>query len=269
LFIDVIPEEAMFNFFAWSLESEHGDLHLGITSAASKPPLSVFGIAFRSTLEGDKAHDWIQKLVEYADGNIVQARLALDRIHNSASPDAVDLNPRRLPRNVQAQYNTAIRNIMQKSLRHNHTPALQAMAAIGRDGDIFQGLELPHLADLLRDQSHQVSSESPLAQSPENILNMADGYLRLLQPLFAGQDCSLGTYHRSFWVFANDEYNEELIMAYAQLRTHKISRSYSFQSGVPSSLHALQMPPARSGRRSLDQSRRHTISSSTALPAEL
>jgi hypothetical protein len=125
-------------FLAWDLEKEHGDLGLGTLSNPSEPPLSLFGIAFRATKYGSRGIDWIQKIARYVDGSIMHAKLALDRIHISGSPEAVDLKTKRIPRNVQAHYNVAIRTMGQRTA--SSTMALKSVAAVGREGETVHGL---------------------------------------------------------------------------------------------------------------------------------
>ena len=253
----------MRSFLTWSLEREHGDLGFGTLDNPSEPPLSSFGLAFRTINHNTTGLDWIQKIVRYVDGSIVQAKLALDRIHNSNSPDAVDLDPKRLPANVQAHFNTAIKVIEQRSKDYN-TLALKSIAAIGKEGETIQGLVLSRLANLLRERPHRTGPKTFPPRSPEDIVHAANGYLRLIPPPFEGEEYTIASFHRLFWVFANDEYNEELVMAYSQLRTSKIPRSFTFQSPMSPSLPVYQSPlPSR--RESSALMRSQTFISSAAL----
>lgn len=255
----------MSDFLIWSLEKEHGDLGFQSVGNHPKPPLSSFGLAFRTTKHGTKGSDWIQKIVRYVDGSIVQAKLALDRIHSSASPDAVDLDPKRLPANVQAHFNIAIKTIEQQLTDHNAL-ALKSIAAVGKEGEKIQGLVLSRLANLLRERPHKTNPKTFPPRSPEDIMHAANGYLRLIAPRASGQEYTIATFHRLFWVFANDEYNEELVMAYSQLRTSKVPRSFTFQSPVPPDLPASRSPPPPS-REPSGLIRRQTFFSSAALVA--
>jgi hypothetical protein len=167
-------------FLAWDLEKEHRDLGLGTLSNPSEPPLSLFGIAFRATKYGSRGIDWIQKIARYVDGSIMHAKLALDRIHISGSPEAVDLKTKRIPRNVQAHYNVAIRTMGQRTA--SSTMALKSVAAVGREGETGHGLPLSRLAKVLKERSSRGSPKSLPPRSPEDVIGSANGYLRLVAP---------------------------------------------------------------------------------------
>jgi hypothetical protein len=167
-------------FLAWDLEKEHRDLGLGTLSNPSEPPLSLFGIAFRATKYGSRGIDWIQKIARYVDGSIMHAKLALDRIHISGSPEAVDLKTKRIPRNVQAHYNVAIRTMGQRTA--SSTMALKSVAAVGREGETVHGLPLSRLAKLLKERPSRGSPKSLPPRSPEDVIGSANGYLRLVAP---------------------------------------------------------------------------------------
>lgn len=224
--------------------------------------MSSFGSAFRAIKHGTAGEDWIWKIVTYVDRSIFQAKLALDRIHSASSPEAVDLDPKRLPANVQANFNTAIRTIEQQSSDHN-TLALKSIAAVGKEGNTIQGLPFARLATLLKERPYRAKPGTLPARSPEDILKAANGYLTVIPPLFKGQDYTVATFHRLFWVFANDEYNEELVLAYSLLPTSKVPRSFTIQSPDPRSPPAAQSPPLFR-RESSGVSRSQTFFSSLA-----
>ena len=253
----------MANYLMWGLETEHGNLGFGTLEDASNPPLSSFGLAFRATMHGTAGSEWTQKIVRYVGGSILQAKLALDRIHSSASPDAIDLVPKRIPRNVQAQFNTAISTIQQQSADQDSI-ALKAIAAVGQKGEAVQGLALSRLANLLRERPHRPCPRTLPPRSPEDILHAANGYLRLIPPSFRGREYTIAACHRLFWMFVNDEYNEDLIMAYAQLPTSKVPKSFTFQSPLPLHLPAFQPPPPKSRRESSESMKGRTLFSSPA-----
>ncbi|KAJ8113755.1 hypothetical protein OPT61_g4184 [Boeremia exigua] len=266
LILDGIPGDAMAEYLTWDLEREHGDLGFMTLEDPSEPPLSTFGLAFRDTMGGTKGSEWIRKIVRYVDGSILQAKLALDRIHSSPSPTAVDLVPKRIPRNVQAQFNTAIETIEQQSADRNSV-ALRAIAAVGQKGDAIQGLSLSRLANLLQERHRRPRTSTMPPRSPEDVLNSANGYLTLIAPRFRGQEYTIAACHRLFWMFVNDEYNEDLIMAYAQLPTSKIPKSFTFQSPLPRHLSTFQTSPPNSRRESSDSMRGQDMFSYGALVA--
>jgi hypothetical protein len=251
LTLDGIADDAIADYLAWDLETEHGDLGFMTLEDPSKPPLSSFGNAFRNTLHGNKGYEWIQKVARYVDGSILQAKLAVDRIHSLPSPEALDLVPRRIPRNVQAHFNTAIKTIEQQSA-NNASVALKTIAAVGQKGDAVQGLPLSRLANLLRERTRHPRMSTMPPRSPEDVLESANGYLKIVAPPFLGRESTIAACHRLFWLFVNDEYNEDLIWAYAQLPTSKVPKSHTFQSPLPRQLSAFQSPIPSSRRESSD-----------------
>jgi hypothetical protein len=226
LLIDSIYSGLMRDFIAWDLEREHGDLGFGTLANPLEPPLSSFGIAFRKSKPNTVGQDWIQEVVDYVDGSVVQAKLALDRIHSSASPNLVDLHPIRIPANVQATFNVAINNIEKRSSTQREL-ALKSIAIVGKSGDVINGIPLSRLANLLKERPHQTTSTHSSPRSAEDILDAANGYLRLMPRDSPDEEYTIAAFHPLFYIFAKDEYNEELMMAYSQLRTSRIPRSYT------------------------------------------
>ena len=222
IFIDSISTKKIQKFIAWDLEREHGDLGLGTLANPLEPPLSLFGMAFRKTKPGgDMGREWIRSILDYVGTNVVQVKLALDRIHNSTSPDLVDLSPERLPANVQAIFNDGINAIIQQADSQTSL-ALRSIAIVGKTGTMYEGTPLSELAVSLKDRRQRSSSKQLPPRSAEDVLNASRGYLRLLK---IEEESHVLAFHRLFYHFTCDEYNEELIMAYSQLRTSKIPRS--------------------------------------------
>ncbi|KAJ6278922.1 hypothetical protein J3E71DRAFT_402057 [Bipolaris maydis] len=251
LTLDGMSDDAMVEYLAWDLEREHGDLGFMTLEDPSEPPLSSFGLAFRNTMHGNKGLEWIQAIARYVDGSILQAKLAVDRIHSLPSPEALDLMPKRIPRNVQAHFNTAIKTIKQQSA-NSSSVALKTIAAVGRKGDAIRGLPLSRLANLLRERPRNPRMSTMPPRSPEDVLESANGYLNIIPPPFLGREPTIAACHRLFWFFVNDEYNEDLIWAYAQLPTSKVPKSHTFQSPLPRQLSAFQLPVSSSRRESSD-----------------
>ncbi|KAF2130074.1 hypothetical protein P153DRAFT_385310 [Dothidotthia symphoricarpi CBS 119687] len=226
VFIHSIHPKTMAELIAWDLEREHGDLGFGTLADPLEPPLSSFGLAFRNTMTSHAGCEWIQKIAKYVGGSVVQAKLALDRIHNSTSPDLVDLRPKRLPANVQAIFNEGINAINKRSDSWNRI-ALKSIAVVGKTGDVFDGLTLSALAMSLKERRHRTSSSHVPPRSVEDILEAGQGYLRLNSSESAEDEPNIVTFHRLFHIFTKDEYNEELLMAYSELRTSNIPRSFT------------------------------------------
>lgn len=251
LTLDGISDDAMAEYLEWDLEREHGDLGFMTLEDPLEPPLSSFGLAFRNTMHGNKSYEWIQTIARYVDGSILQAKLAVDRIHSLPSPEALDLMPKRIPRNVQAHFNTAIETIKQQSA-NSGSVALKTIAAVGRKGDAARGLPLSRLANLLRERIRNPRMSTMPPRSPEDVLESANGYLTIIAPPFIGRESTVAACHRLFWLFVNDEYNEDLIWAYAQLPTSKVPKSHTFESPLPRQLSAFQSPLPSSRRESSD-----------------
>lgn len=251
LTLDGISDDAIAEYLAWGLEIEHGDLGFMTLEDPSEPPLSLFGLAFKNIMHGNKGVEWIKKIARYVDGSILQAKLAIDRIHSLPSPEALDLMPNRIPRNVQAHFNTAIEMIKQQPA-NSSSLALKTIAAVGRKGDAVRGLPLSRLANLLRERTRQPRMSTMPPRSPEDVLESANGYLAIIAPPSLGRESTIATCHRLFWLFVNDEYNEDLIWAYAQLPISKVPKSYTFQSPLPRQLPAFQSPIPSSRRESSD-----------------
>lgn len=251
LTLDGMSDDAMAEYLAWDLEREHGDLGFMTLEDPSEPPLSSFGLAFSNTMHGNKGHDWIQKIARYVDGSILQAKLAVDRIHSLPSPEALDLMPKRIPRNIQAHFNTAIKTIKQQSA-NSGSVALKTIAAVGRKGDAVPGLPLSRLANLLRERTRNPRMSIMPSRSPEDVVESANGYLTIIAPPFLGRESTIAACHRLFWLFVNEEYNEDLIWAYAQLPTSKVPKSHTFQSTLPRQLSAFQSSIPSSRRESSD-----------------
>ena len=221
IFIDSMSNQTMQNFIAWDLERENGNLNLGTLTNTLEPPLSSFGMAFRKSKLG---HEWIRSILDYVGTNVLQVKLVLDRIHSSASPDSVNLSPERLPANVQAIFNEGINAINQQPKSQSNL-ALRSIAIVGKTGTPYEGTPLSELAILLKDRRQGPSSKHLPLRSAEDVLNASRGYLRLLE---VDDELHILAFHRLFYHFTYDEYNEELIMAYSQLRTSKIPRSATF-----------------------------------------
>ncbi|OAL56115.1 hypothetical protein IQ07DRAFT_498472 [Pyrenochaeta sp. DS3sAY3a] len=267
LTLDGISENVMAEYLKWDLEREHGDLgFMTLENPSDLPPLSTFGLAFRDTMHGTKRLEWIHKIARYIDGSIIQAKLALDRIHSLPSPDAIDLMPKRIPRNVQAHFNTAIKTIEQQSVDGNSV-ALKAIAAVGRKGDAVQGLDLSRLASLLQERPRRPRMKAMPPRSPEDVLHAANGYLTLIAPPYLGREYTIAACHRLFWMFVNDEYNEDLIMAYAQLPASRIPKSFTFESPLPRHFSTFQSPQPGSRPQSTDSPREKDLFSSGDLVA--
>ena len=250
-----MADDAMAEYLEWDLEREHGDLGFNTLVDPSEPPLSSFGLAFRNTMHGNIGHEWIQKIARYVDGSILQAKLAVDRIHSLPSPEALDLMPKRIPRNVQDHYNTAIETIKQQSASSSSV-ALKTIAAVGRKGDAARGLPLSRIANLLRERTRNPRMSIMPSRSPEDVLESANGYLTIIAPPSVGRESTIAACHRLFWLFVNDEYNEDLIWAYAQLPTSKVPRSHTFESPLLRQLSAFQSPLPNSRRESSDSVKR-------------
>ena len=227
LTLDGLSNNAIAEYLEWDLEREHGDLGFKTSDDPSElPPLSSFGLAFRDSMHGNKGHEWIQDIARYVEGSILQAKLAVDRIHSLPSPDALDLKPKRIPRNIQDHFNTAIETIKQQST-NSSSIALKTVAAVGRKGNRAPGLPLSRLANLLRERTRNPRVSTMPPRSPEDVLESANGYLTMIAPPHRGQESTIAACHRLFWLFVNDEYNEDLIWACAQLPTSKVPRSYT------------------------------------------
>lgn len=249
--IDGFSDSTIARYLAWDLEREHGDLGFMTLKDRMDPPLSSFGLAFRDTMHGDQGCEWVRAISSYVEGSILQAKLALDRIHILPSPDALDLMPKRIPRNVQAHFNVAIRRMEQQSA-DGGSLALKAVAAVGRKGDEVKGLTLSRLANLVREKPRHPRLRTMPPRSPDDVLQAANGYLTLVKPAFIGREYTIAACHRLFWFFVNDEYNEDLIMAFAQLPTSKVPKSHTFQSPLPRQLSAFQPPASNYERESSD-----------------
>lgn len=223
--IDSIHEKYMKGYIAWDLEREHGDLGLG-TLNVRKPPLSSFGIAFRKTKPGAAGHGWVQEVFESVNGSVVQAKLVLDRIHSSTSPNSVDLNADRLPMNIQALFNEALSQIQEQPASQRDL-ALKSIAAVGKTEDMDFGIPLSRLASLLKERPSTSMPTRIPPRSAEDILNAARGYLRLMAPRFDGGEYTIAAFNKLFYMYALNDYNDELIMANSQLRTSNIPRSFT------------------------------------------
>ncbi|KAF2703362.1 hypothetical protein K504DRAFT_418304 [Pleomassaria siparia CBS 279.74] len=221
IFIDSIPKPSLRSYVAWDLEREHGDLGLGTLENRLEPPLSLFGMAFRKAKPNGMGNEWIEDILNYTGTSIMQVKLALDRIHNSPSPDLVDLHPERLPANVQAIFNAGVNAITQQA-NNQANLALKSIAVVGKTGEVFEGKPIVELAASLKERRHPSSSNHLPLRSTEDVLHASRGYLKLLQ---VHNQTHVIVFNRLFYLFIFDEYNEELIMAYSQLRTSKIPRS--------------------------------------------
>ncbi|KAH7351423.1 hypothetical protein BKA66DRAFT_430832 [Pyrenochaeta sp. MPI-SDFR-AT-0127] len=277
--INSIHENSMKDFIAWDLEREHGDLGLG-TLISRKPPLSSFGIAFRKAKPGASGHEWVQEVFESVNGSVVQTKLALDRIHSSTSPNMVDFNTTRIPTNVQSLFNEALKQIEEQPVSQREL-ALKSIAAVGKTEDMDFGIPLSRLASLLKERPSISTSTRIPPRSAEDILNAANGYLRLMAPRYDGGEYAIAAFNILFYMYVLNDYNDELIMANSQLRTSNIPRSFTrvlpkdntgepapswedilgdlkrFQSPKLSAMSARKSPPIR--RESSGPFRSHTF----------
>lgn len=224
LVIDSIRESSMKSFIAWDLEREHGELGLG--SDAHKPPLSSFGIAFRKAKTGIAGRKWVQEIYESVNGSVVQTKLALDRIHSAPSPDAITFSPNRIPANVQALLHAAIKDI-EKQPTSQRDLALKSIAAVGKQGEEDVGITLSRLAGLLKGRPHISSKAGVPPRSAEDIFASTKGYLRLMPPGYDEVEYAIVAFNRVLFRYANEDYNDALVMANSQLRTSNIPRSFT------------------------------------------
>ncbi|KAF2855716.1 hypothetical protein T440DRAFT_386062 [Plenodomus tracheiphilus IPT5] len=207
--IDSIRERTMKSFIAWDLEREHGDLGLG--SDAHKPPLSSFGIAFRKAKSGATGRQWVQEIYESVNGSVVQAKLALDRIHIAPSPSAVNFSPNRIPANVQAFLHAAIEAIEHQPASQREL-ALKSIAAVGKQGNEDVGITLSRLAGLLKGRPYRASTASVPPRSAEDVLASAKGYLRLMPPGYDEEEHTIVAFNRVLSRYANEDYNDNLAL---------------------------------------------------------
>lgn len=224
--INSVSERNMRKFIAWDLEREHGDLGLG--SSAHRPPLSSFGVAFRKAYPQSTGGEWVQEIFRSVNGSILQARLALDRIHDAPSPDVVDFSPHHIPPNVQAVFNVAINNIAQQPASQREL-AMKCIAALGKDGEEDSGISVNRLAGLIKGRSYSSRSQHNPPRSVEDILRATKGYLTLMAPGDGQKEYTVVAYNKRFFHYANEEYNDEIMMAKAQLRTSNIPRSFTMK----------------------------------------
>lgn len=223
LSLNSIYEGSLRDWIIWDLEKEHGDLGLGSVNP-HKPPLSSFGMTFRMTKSEAAGCEWLQEMISSCNGSIVQAKLALDRVHSSSSPDLVDFTPDRIAANVLALFSEAVENIT-KQPSSQRDLALKSIAAVGKAGDRTFGVPLSRLAALLRERPHTSATTRLPPRSTEEILDAAKGYLRLMAPSSDGGEYTIAAFNTLFYIFAFDDYNDELVMANSQLRTSKVPRS--------------------------------------------
>ena len=255
LFIDSIDDNTMREYIEWDLEREHGDIGLRTLKNYPGPPLSSFGIAVRKAKPNTIGRDWINEVVNYVGRSVVQAKLALDRIHDSMSVSAADLHPKRIPANVQAIFNAAIANIEQRSSTKREV-AFESIAVVGKDGKKFTGVALSRLAELITERHYRSASTRLSPRSVEDILDAANGYLRLVPHSSKEKAFNVAAFSELFYLFARDEYNEELVMAKSQ-----IGGLTRFRSPSLSSISAFKPPPIR--RESSGSIRIQTFPSST------
>lgn len=222
--IDSIYAGDMIDFLAWDLEREHGDL--GLDTSASKPPLSSFGLAFRKAKPGNSGREWIEEVYETTYGSVVQAKLALDRIHSSASPNAIDLYSSRMPANVHAMFNEALQFIKQQPPSQRDL-AMKSIVAVGKKGDSISGLPLPELADLVKERSFAVDPTRIPPRSAEDVVNAARGHLTIIAPREEGMDYTIAAFNPLFHIYAYDDYNDELVMANSLLNKAMIPRAFT------------------------------------------
>ena len=212
----------MQSFVAWDLEREHGDLRLGTLLNPLEPPLSHFGVNFRKAKPtGEAGRDWVRHMLDHVGNNVAHVKLALDRIHASSSPDLVDLEPERLPANVQAIFNNGIEAISRQADGQSNL-ALKSIAIVGKRNVPGQGVPVSEVAAKLNQRHARTSSKHLPPRSSEDILEASRGYLRLLM---VNEKPHLTTFNWSFNNFVYNEYNEDLIDAHSQLRTSNIPRS--------------------------------------------
>ncbi|CAO2651400.1 Nn.00g039700.m01.CDS01 [Neocucurbitaria sp. VM-36] len=221
--LDAIYEGSIRDFIIWDLEREHGDLGLGSVNPR-KPPLSSFGMAYRKAKPGTAGREWLQEMIGSCNGSIVQVKLALDRVHSSPSPESVDFTPDRIAANVLALFSEAVESIT-KQPSSQRDLALKSIAAVGKTGDRTFGVPLSRLTVLLRERPHVSATTRIPPRSVEDILDAAKGYLRLMAPSFDGGEYTIAAFNTLFYIFAFDDYNDELVMANSLLRTSKVPRS--------------------------------------------
>lgn len=197
-----IPELAMKNFIAWSLEREHGDLGLG--SSARKPPLSPLG----KSLSLDTASKSIQKhaddVFEFSYGHIGIAKARLDVLHEMESLDKLETRKDELPSSIVALFNAGLKHINAQDAGQRKL-ALHALAAAAK---IDIGLSVRDLRDKVEDLA------GTKTRSGEEILEATQGFLMTITE---GTLQNLTVFNQNLLYYVEQRYHTDLHRASVQL----------------------------------------------------
>ncbi|KAK1636329.1 hypothetical protein BDP81DRAFT_321171 [Colletotrichum phormii] len=244
--------ESAARFIDWDLETEHGDLGLGSRSNSSRennpdelPPLSAFGRRLADPRNHEAFADLRDQIKNQARGNIGLARLRLDGLHPTQSLDAVAVQADKLPANIVSFFDAGIRRIEERPPAQRDL-GLKAIAAVAHydfleGGVAYEIVEkvlhraakasarasakransTPTVSSSMRSNKTLAATKRPEAttwvhvphRSLEEMLHATRGFLE-----FGNQEHRpLRAYCEAFHTYAQEDYNESLVWAHAQL----------------------------------------------------
>ncbi|KAF2679353.1 hypothetical protein K458DRAFT_394047 [Lentithecium fluviatile CBS 122367] len=201
---DVVKE-----FIAWDLEREHGDLGLG--SSARKPPLSALGLSFRNDHLG-RAQATVDEIHDRANGHIGLAKARLDLVHAAQSVEEARQYRYQLPSNIVSMYEAAIKAVEAQS-PHQRDLGLKVIAAAGRQPN---GVSVRRIQELLP------TSLAAKLRSGEDILEAAKGFLAATT---RSDNPHLAFFHKAFYKFVTQRYNESLQNAISELARDNLPKT--------------------------------------------
>ncbi|KAH7076557.1 hypothetical protein BKA63DRAFT_564943 [Paraphoma chrysanthemicola] len=233
-----IPDHAMKNFIACSLENEHGDLNLG--SSTPKPPLSPLG---RSLASG-KALKSIQKhaddILEYSYGHIGIAKARLDMLHEMDSIDQLEMRRDELPASIIMIFNACLRKIETQHSSHRD----MALTALAASAGFDDGIEIPDL----REQLGNIGITG--VRSGEEILEATQG---LLIATTRDNPQKLTVYNQNLVYYIEQKYHRAIHRASIQLRAPKARFEPQNVSDTPTAITPYKLSRSVTGLQQIPE----------------
>ncbi|KAK1976454.1 hypothetical protein LZ30DRAFT_734607 [Colletotrichum cereale] len=228
-------------FIDRNLEMEHGDLGLHSTNE-DKPPHSDLGRDLIKARNHDALSILRKRIANQSCGNVSLALLYLSNVHQLQSVESI-LRPLPdvLPANTVAFFHAGMRRIEEQSPSQRDL-GFKVIAAVAHYG-YHRGIKYEVLDALLHSPTKTLARHRPTGTQPApfvsttastetragplaipvphrrlgEMLHSACGFLVTNAPVDSLHLATLRTYCKEFHVYAQDNYNESLLWAHAQL----------------------------------------------------
>jgi hypothetical protein len=190
--------EDMSDFGIWTIQNEHGDIcpqkSRVLWPDDEWPPLTPLGRTLTTHME------LMDHIMIQADGNLTLAKLRLEDICEANALGTTESVQDRLPRNIVTLFDAGIRVVKSQA----KDIAALGMSAIKLTTKEPHGKSFAHLQKALHASEARIGLG---AFTLQEVLHAARGFLSVTW-LEEGQHVK--AYHRDFFLYASERYNEDL-----------------------------------------------------------